>query len=188
MDCSPPGSSAHGVSQTRKLEWVATSFSRGSSQPRNQTCVPWIGRWILYHWATREDQKGHEEMQCPLTGQSRLGKTKAFSPMSKTSNNAVLSGAGVVLWSSIMLWPQGCSCLTEQLRTDLSPRKGQFLWCVCRWGWEVRRGGTISQGESTAGEMPPETLSNKSPHLRKRLTDLEKEFMVAGGRMRGRDS
>ena len=34
MDCSPPGSSVHGISQTRTLEWVVISFSRGSSQPR----------------------------------------------------------------------------------------------------------------------------------------------------------
>ena len=31
MDCSPPGSSAHGISQARILEWVAISFSKGSS-------------------------------------------------------------------------------------------------------------------------------------------------------------
>ena len=31
MDCSPPGSSVHGILQTRILEWVAISFSRGSS-------------------------------------------------------------------------------------------------------------------------------------------------------------
>ena len=30
MDCSPPGSSVHGISQARKLEWIAISFSRGS--------------------------------------------------------------------------------------------------------------------------------------------------------------
>ena len=35
MDCSPPGSSIHGVFQTRILEWVAISFSRGSSQPKD---------------------------------------------------------------------------------------------------------------------------------------------------------
>ena len=34
MDCSPRGSSVHGISQARSLEWVAISFSRGSSQPR----------------------------------------------------------------------------------------------------------------------------------------------------------
>ena len=36
MDCSPPGSSVHGISQARILEWVAISFSRGSSWPRDQ--------------------------------------------------------------------------------------------------------------------------------------------------------
>ena len=51
MDCSPPGSSVHRISQSRILEWVAISFSRGSSQIRDQTRVSWIGRRILYHWA-----------------------------------------------------------------------------------------------------------------------------------------
>ena len=47
-DCSPPGSSVHGVLQARILEWVANSFSRGSSRPRDGThascvsCVPCI--------------------------------------------------------------------------------------------------------------------------------------------------
>ena len=39
MDCSPPDSSVHGISQARILEWVATSFSRGSSRLRHQTRV-----------------------------------------------------------------------------------------------------------------------------------------------------
>ena len=56
MDCSPPGSSVHGVSQARTLEWIATSFSRGSSRPSDWTRVSRIGRWILYHWVTREAQ------------------------------------------------------------------------------------------------------------------------------------
>ena len=37
MDCSPPGSSVHGMLQARILEWVAMPSSRGSSQPRDQT-------------------------------------------------------------------------------------------------------------------------------------------------------
>ena len=37
MDCSPPGSSIHGILQARILEWVAISFSRGSSRPRDRT-------------------------------------------------------------------------------------------------------------------------------------------------------
>ena len=40
MDCSPPGSSVHGILQARTLEWVAISFSRGSSQPRDRTWTP----------------------------------------------------------------------------------------------------------------------------------------------------
>ena len=43
VDCSPPGSSVHGILQARILEWVAISFSRGSSQPRDQTQVSRIG-------------------------------------------------------------------------------------------------------------------------------------------------
>ena len=54
MDCNPPVYSVHGISQARILEWVAFFFSRGSSQPRDQTCGSCICRWILYYWASRE--------------------------------------------------------------------------------------------------------------------------------------
>ena len=50
MDCSPLASSVHGIFQVRILEWLAISYSRGSSQPRDQTClscVSCIGRQIL---------------------------------------------------------------------------------------------------------------------------------------------
>ena len=53
LDCSLPGFSVHGISQERILAWVAISFSRGFSWPRDQTHVSYIGRQILYHWATR---------------------------------------------------------------------------------------------------------------------------------------
>ena len=55
MDCSPPVSSAHGISQARILEWVAISYSMGSSRPRGQThCLSCIGRRILYYSITWE--------------------------------------------------------------------------------------------------------------------------------------
>ena len=56
MDHSLPGLSVHGISQAKILEWLATSFSRGSSQLRDQTQFCCIGKQILYHWATRETQ------------------------------------------------------------------------------------------------------------------------------------
>ena len=42
----------HGILQARILEWVAISFSRGTSPTRDRTCVSCISRWILYPWAT----------------------------------------------------------------------------------------------------------------------------------------
>ena len=48
--------SVHGLSQARIPEWVAISFSRASSWSRNWTCISYLGRWILYCWATKEAQ------------------------------------------------------------------------------------------------------------------------------------
>ena len=60
MDCSPPDSFVHGISQARVLDWVAISFpggqGGGSSWPRDWTrisCISYIGRQILYCWASR---------------------------------------------------------------------------------------------------------------------------------------
>ena len=53
MDCSPPGSSVHGILQTRIPEWVAMPSSRESSRPKDLTRVSYvscIGRGVLYHW------------------------------------------------------------------------------------------------------------------------------------------
>ena len=55
MDCNLPGSSIHGILQARVLEWVAISFSRGSSQPRDLTRVSGIVGRLFTIWATREN-------------------------------------------------------------------------------------------------------------------------------------
>ena len=60
MDCSLPGSSTHGILQARVLEWVAISFSRGSSQSRDWTWVSHIARRCYTIWATREALFQHE--------------------------------------------------------------------------------------------------------------------------------
>ena len=54
MDCSLPGSSVHEIFQARILEWVAISFSRGSSRPRDQTWVSHIAGRFFTIWAVRE--------------------------------------------------------------------------------------------------------------------------------------
>ena len=50
MDCSSPGPYVHGILQGKILEWVAISYSRGASQPRdwaNVSCISCIGRQII---------------------------------------------------------------------------------------------------------------------------------------------
>ena len=70
LDCSPPASSVHGIFQARKLEWVAISFSRGSSWPRDPTPVSCNDRWILYHCVIWEAQRSylipHKVLGCML--------------------------------------------------------------------------------------------------------------------------
>ena len=54
IDCSPPGSSVHGIFQAGVLEWVAISFSRGSSRPRDRSRVSCIPGRHFSLWASRE--------------------------------------------------------------------------------------------------------------------------------------
>ena len=54
MDCSLPGFSVRGIFQARILQWVAISFSRGSSWPRDQTQASSIADRLFTIWATRE--------------------------------------------------------------------------------------------------------------------------------------
>ena len=55
MDCSLPGSSVFGIHQARILEWVAISFSRGSSWLRDWTWVSYFSGRFFTNWAMKED-------------------------------------------------------------------------------------------------------------------------------------
>ena len=52
--CDPMDYTVHRILQARILEWVALPFSRGSSQPRDQTQVSHIAGRFFTNWATRE--------------------------------------------------------------------------------------------------------------------------------------
>ena len=103
MYCSLPGSSIHGISQARILEWVSISFSRGSSQLRDWTCVSCIGRQILYHWATREAccvrgclcSKGRGNVKSHKRQPGKMG----MNPNVKETLNYLL------------LWPESCAAM-----------------------------------------------------------------------------
>ena len=73
VDCSLQGSSVHGIFQARVLEWVAISFSRESSQPKDQTRVSRIVGRHFTVWATREATiKGHKVSAGPVLEISAL--------------------------------------------------------------------------------------------------------------------
>ena len=67
MDCSPPGSPVHGILQARMLEWVAIPFSRGSSRPRERTCVSCTGRQMLYHLSQQKSPRTLERVAYPFS-------------------------------------------------------------------------------------------------------------------------
>ena len=66
MDCSPPGSSVHGILQARILKWVGIPFSRGSSWPRDQTRVSCIAGRFFTIWVTREARREGLQMSLYL--------------------------------------------------------------------------------------------------------------------------
>ena len=128
MDYSPPGSSVHGILQARILEWVATSFSRGSSWPRDRTTVSCIvGRFFketlqmrstlkLFvshgHWGDSESRGGLWDrealgIQTWIPGWSIAGPSPGFlaiipppshDPCSYLSGNSTQWG--------LVIWPQ----------------------------------------------------------------------------------
>ena len=86
MDCSPTGSSVHGLLQARILEWVAMPSSRGSSQTRDQSQVSRIAGGFFTVGATREGitrmhiarKSGN---QFALSYRRTLGKVENLSPL-----------------------------------------------------------------------------------------------------------
>ena len=71
IDCSPPGSSIHGILQAGILEWAAMASSRGSSQPRDRIhifCVSCIAGRFFISQATKGSPSGEENDQVLVNG------------------------------------------------------------------------------------------------------------------------
>ena len=93
MDCSLPGFSIHGILQARVLEWVAISFSRGSSLPRDRTQVSRIAGRHFNLWATR----GYLEIFAEFILQTHFDFLYKFD-IRKVLSHSVMSN---------FLWPYG---------------------------------------------------------------------------------
>ena len=117
MDCSLSGSSVHGISQVRILEWVTISFSRETSWPRVRTCTSCIGRWILYRLS-------HQE--APRVG-------KATSKSVGLGEGQVEAAVWWGYWSPIFPGKNtgvGCHFLLQ----GIFPTQG---WNLCLLHWQV---------------------------------------------------
>ena len=110
MDCSPPGSSVHGTSQARILEWVAISSSKGSSIPGIEPRLLQFlhCRWILYCW-TKSQPNPHSSASrghLSVLGQNHLDLFKAllFPLLSLHALPLTSSSSDVTLSHSQFLW------------------------------------------------------------------------------------
>ena len=107
MDCSPPGSAANGVFQARILEWVAISFSRRSSWPRDWTCIS-----CLLHWQVDSLPLHHLEL---------IWIVCSF-PLDETNQEPAISKGlkfkFIFLWQIVWL-----VCVKVLMKTDFSALK-----------------------------------------------------------------
>ena len=94
IDCSPPGSSDHGISQARILRSVAISFCRGPSQHRDQTCVSCIFSIVGGYCTADPPGKPESEVCWPLLIELKWGRhdlKKDFLYVTYTNNRGMLS-------------------------------------------------------------------------------------------------
>ena len=109
MDCNPPGSSVHGILQSRIMEWVAISFSR----PRNWTQVSCIAGRFFTNWTTREAPTWHREcyinhsrayfLKCVLVCLGCYSKTPWAGWLKQQNLISCSSGAWKFPWSGCQL-------------------------------------------------------------------------------------
>ena len=111
MDGKLPGSSLHGISQARILEWVAISCSRGSSWPRDLTwasCVSCIGRVFLYlplhHLGSPYHELGGLNNRAFFLRILRLGSLEIRVPAWSGSGEGSLPSFQTATFSRVIPW------------------------------------------------------------------------------------
>ena len=135
MDCSPSGSSVHGISQKRILEWVASPFSRGPSWPRDRTSVSCIaGRFFTIEPPGKPRlmlcQPQNVEFLCPLPPEMcSLSETQSrpnpllHSLVPRLGVTYILSEPQVIRWKRSRVVDPCPVCLTGLTW-------GRIKWCA----------------------------------------------------------
>ena len=113
--CDPTDYTAHGILQDRILKWVAFPFSRGSSQPRDQTQSDTADRFFT-SWATREAQEYWSGQPIPFPGDHPNSGIKLRSPaLQADSLPAELPGKSTICWSLLKFISIGLLMLSNHL-------------------------------------------------------------------------
>ena len=143
MDCSPPGSSVHGILQARPLEWVAMPFSRGSSPPTDQTCVSDIAGRFFTILTTREAQGSHIQAQKNLWFSStRLMLSKGIE---WPDCLILVWRLPVALRAGVYYQKKGKRAHKSKLGNEKQHFPGSFRPSYHKpfsWAWKVRRSQT----------------------------------------------
>ena len=141
MDSSQPGSSVHGIFQARILEWVAISFSRGSSRPRDRTWVSLIVGRCFTVWATREVTSyaclKHPNSIWLLRIKSRLliMVFKVLHKLTVAYLSISSSTTPPLDLSTLTSWPPWCS--SNMLNSPLKPSRVAFIFLVEENAWSM---------------------------------------------------
>ena len=152
MDCSPPGSSVRGISQARKLEWVAISLSRGSSRPRDRTCISCLASGFFHHQDTREAPQYLYLMS--NTVESSSSSSSSFSGAISTRS------AGVVMMSYLRVFFSPFPDLDE----------GKHIPETQAMPTEVSHAATPSPDPRRSGKTPPSSSTSGHRTLDRILT------------------
>ena len=171
MDCSPPGSSVHGISQGRILEWVAISYSRASSWARDQTRVYCITGRFYTIWATREAPP------LVLFKTSVLTSTHGNYPSWSLRHNILKAMVpGLPWWSSG--YESACQCkghgfdpcskriphATGQLSPQAATAEAHTPWNLCSTTEEA---AAMRSPRTTTREEPPFAATRENPQQRR---------------------
>ena len=131
MNHSLPGSSVHRILQAWILEWITMPFSRGSSQPRNWTCIYYVshvGRWFFTTSSTWE---------VPLTSGSLLHWQAVSLPLSHLGSPKIF----LYLPSKFLVTSAWTSVLCGMHFVLVQWEKH----CVLFWDWPMKETGCLQQ-------------------------------------------
>ena len=136
MKCSLPGSSVHGILQARIPEWVAISFSRGTSLPKNWTQVSRIaGRWFTDTGATQEAQTSPDILYnpCPSSRIRHFSKETRFLLLENGIGSQDLAAWYTIVWiNTLFIHPSIYGYLGCFLEKAMAPHSSTL---ACRVPW-----------------------------------------------------